>query len=223
MEKCYIKIIAEGLEEYTFFDVVKELGTNENICLEIEDAGGAGNIPDLFLASLRSELYDCVFCVYDVDNKANELDSQFSKTRKMLLSVLGDEKLVNIVSVCTNPNILQFYLLAADTLSNVALSSGSKRANSPIVHKYWNEIANNKVDDQGHLLKPEYVASNWQLEIMKYSIINGVYSYENMLNNAASLSLDYFNCCPASNLLPLLLALKTGDMNYFKAVKESLD
>ena len=42
MEKCYIKIIAEGLEEYTFFDVVKELGTNENICLEIEDAGGAG-------------------------------------------------------------------------------------------------------------------------------------------------------------------------------------
>ncbi|MBE6135992.1 MAG: hypothetical protein E7181_01835 [Erysipelotrichaceae bacterium] len=223
MEKCYIKIIVEGLEEYAFFDVVDQLGTNENICLEIEDAEGAGNIPDLLLNALRLEVYDCIFCVYDVDNKADDLNSQFNKTRGMLLSVLGDEKLVDVISICTNPNILQFYLLAADELSNVSLVNGSKKINSPIVHKYWNSIANRKTDEQGRLIKPDYTATKWQVDTLKYSIIDGTYSYENMLENAKQLPIDYFHCCPASNLLPLLIALKTGDLDYFKKIKDTIN
>lgn len=223
MEKCYIKIIVEGLEEYALFDVVKQLGTNENICLEVEDAEGAGNIPDLLLDALRLELYDCVFCVYDVDNKADDYNSQFNKTRGMLLSVLGEEKLVDIISVCTNPNILQFYLLAADVLNNVSLINGSKKANSSLVHKYWDNVASGKTDKQGRLIKPDYTASKWQVDILKYSIIDGTYSYEKMLENAKQLPIDYFHCCPASNLLPLLIALKSGDLNYFKKVKDALN
>ncbi len=76
MEKCYVKIVVEGDEETAFFNVVKQLGTNEIFVLEIEDARGHGNIADLFLSALREgELYDCVICVFDVDDKAKQRDS----------------------------------------------------------------------------------------------------------------------------------------------------
>lgn len=41
MDKYYnICIIVEGSEEYAFFDVVRQLGTHEKFCLEIENASG---------------------------------------------------------------------------------------------------------------------------------------------------------------------------------------
>lgn len=223
MDKWYIKIIVEGNEEYAFFEIVKELGTADCFNVEIEDAGGYGDIPDSFLESLRSELYDCVLCVYDVDNKANDDSSPFNRVRSSLLSVLGEESIVDAVSYCTNPNILQMFLLAADTLDNVALTSSSKKTNSQIVHKYWSDIASEKRDDKGRLFKPPYTAASWQVDIMKYSIIRGEYSYENLLANANALPLSYKDSLPGSNILPLLIALKNGDIDYFKRIKSALD
>lgn len=213
----------EGNEEYSFFEIVKELGVHESITLEIENAYGYGDIADLFLYSLRSELYDCVFCVFDVDNKANDKLSPYNIVKSMLLSALGDEKTVDMVSICTNPNILQFFLLAADVLKNVSLTSSSKKDNSSLVHKYWPLIDSSKTNKLGQKTKSHYNASLWQLDIMKYSIINDEYSYTTLLKNAEDLPLDYSSNLPGSNLLPLLIALKEGDCIFFKSVKESLD
>lgn len=37
MKEFYIKIIVEGKEEEAFFDVVKEIGTNEKFHIDIEN------------------------------------------------------------------------------------------------------------------------------------------------------------------------------------------
>ena len=224
MEKCYVKIVVEGDEETAFFNVVKQLGTNEIFVLEIEDARGHGNIADLFLSALREgELYDCVICVFDVDDKAKQRDSPYNMVRKQLMSIFQDSIVIDAISFCTNPNILQYFLLSADSLPNVALKTTSKSTNSNLVRKYWPKIALEKTDEFWRKIKSGYIASRWQLEEIEYSIINNVYSYDNLLKNAVCLSLDYKNDLPAGNLLPLLIALKNGDVNYFKRIRELID
>lgn len=223
MDKRYIKIIVEGNEEEAFFDVVKQVGTHKDIIVEIENAGGFGEVADLFLESIREELYDCVFCVYDVDNKSMDPKAPFNQVRCMLISILGNEHAVELVSFCTNPNILQLFLLAADRLSNVSLTSSSKKNNSELVHRYWNDIASSKSDEKGHQIKSHYDASDWQLEIMKYTIINNEYRYDDLLERMNGLPSDYKNNVPSSNLLSLLVAIKNGDFDYFDRIRNELD
>lgn len=71
-----------------------------------------------------------MFAVYDVDYRQNEEDSPFRTVRKQLLEILGYENSVNAASLCTNPNILQLFLLAKDTLDKVALKQTSKKYNT---------------------------------------------------------------------------------------------
>lgn len=223
MEKLYVKIIVEGNEERVFFDVVKLLGVSDNIHLEIEDSSGYGSIADALLFALREELFDCVVCVYDVDNRQNDSKSPYCICRSHLMSIFQNEEIVDAISFCTNPNILQFFLLAADKLSNVALKETSKAANSKIVHKYWEKIASGKIDVEGRKIKQDYDASSWQLEIIKYSILNEEYKYEDMLKHASELPIDYLENIPGSNLLQLLTALKIGDKKFFKRIKDLTD
>lgn len=219
MSKYYVKIIVEGNEENAFFDIVKTIGTNDKFFLDIENVTGYGGIADAFLSALREDgLFDCVICVYDVDNRIGEKDSPYNLTREQLVSLFGDESIADAVSFCTNPNILQYFLLAADSLDKVALESTSKKTNSMLVHQYWPEIASGKIDEQGRKKKSDYDASIWQLEIMKYSIINDKYKYANLLNNALCLPLDYKKELPGGNLLPMLIALKTGEEEFFEKI-----
>lgn len=98
---------------------------------------GYGGIADAFLAALREEdLYDCIICVYGVDNRIEERDSPYNLARRQLISLFGEESIADAVSFCTNPNILQYFLLAADSLDKIALESSSKKVNSTLVHQY---------------------------------------------------------------------------------------
>lgn len=224
MSKYYIKIIVEGSEEKTFFDMVKEIGTSDNFVLDIEDACGYGNIADCFLNALREgELYDSVICAYDVDHRIEDFNSPFNQTREQLDSLFGEQNVTNAVSYCSNPNILQYFLLAADELNKVALTSTSKTRNTKLVNKYWPQIGTNKTDSLGRKIKPDYDAQQWQLDIIKFSIINGNYSYENLLDNAKEIPIDYLNNIPGGNLLPLLIALKDGDIEYFELIKSLIN
>ena len=224
MSKYYIKIIVEGSEEKTFFDMVKEIGTSDNFVLDIEDACGYGNIADCFLNALREgELYDSVICAYDVDNRIEDFNSPFNQTREQLDTLFGDQNVTEAVSYCSNPNILQYFLLAADELSKVALTSTSKTRNTKLVNKYWPQIGTNKTDSLGRKIKPDYDAQQWQLDIIKFSLINGNYSYENLLNNAKEIPTDYLNNIPGGNLLPLLIALKDGDTEFFEHIKSLIN
>lgn len=167
MFKYHVKLIVEGEnEEYEFFDMVKMIGTHESIELDVESSYGYGEIGDAYLNAIRDERNDCVLCVYDVDGRANEDESPYKRTYKKLLEVLGDSKVVKKVSFCTNPNILQLFLLAADSLDKVALKTTSKNKNSQLVHLYWNSIASGAKDEKGRNIKPLYNASKWQLDIM---------------------------------------------------------
>ena len=220
MNKIYVKVLVEGNEESAFFDVVNEKGKKENIYLDIEDVSGYGNMEEACLEALREEIYDCVICVYDVDNKICEKDSPYNNVRKKLFAIFGNEEEVESVSFCSNPNILQYFLLAADTLDSVKIVSSSKKENSKLVHKYWPEIASNKTDKNGKKIKSEYAAHKWQLDIIKYSIINEEYSYENLLKNAKELPLDYKKNLPGGNLYPLLVAIKDGNEMYFSELSK---
>ncbi|HMM00091.1 MAG TPA: hypothetical protein PKC96_01955 [Bacilli bacterium] len=224
MGKYYIKIIVEGNEEKVFFDIVEQLATNEKFALDVENANGCGGIADAFLSALREDaLFDCVICVYDVDNKIKDTNSPYNIVRRQLMLLFEDDSIVDSISFCTNPNILQFFLLAANCLNQVALTSTSKSTNSEYVHRYWPAINSKKTDELGRKIKPEYNASKWQLEIIKYSIINNEYTYSNLLENARSLPQNYKENLPASNLLPMLNALKDGDENFFKKINALIE
>ena len=223
MNKYYVKVIAEGGEECAFFDIVKQIGVHENIHIDVEDSNGYGGIPDAVLFSLREDIYDCVVCVYDVDNRVEDEKSPYNITRKQLISIFEDERVVDAISFCTNPNILQYFLLAADSLNNVSLSFTSKTTNSKLVHKYWPQIASGKRDNAGRTIKSSYDASSWQLDLIKYSIINNDYKYDDLLENAKMLPTDYKNNLPGGNLLPLLIALKEGDTGFFKTIAKLTD
>ena len=220
MEKYYIKIIVEGSEENIFFDIVKQLGTHERFYIDIEDATGYGDIADAYLLSLREDVYDCVICVYDVDNRIDDKKSPYNFARSRLMGIFQDEIIVDAVSFCTNPNILQYILLIADTLENVALNATSKSTNSKFVHNYWPDIASGKTDSKGRKIKSDYDASSWQLDIIKYSILNNEYCYSELFEHAKEMSLDYKKNIPAGNILPMLLALKEGDVSFFKRIAE---
>ena len=223
MSGIFIKILVEGKEEKAFFDIVKEIGINENLYVDIEDVSGYGNFGDTALSILRSDNYDCVLFVYDVDNKSNDQDSPFNIVQKTLFNIFGDRKIVDKVSFCTNPNILQYFLLAMDELNNVKLTSSSKAKNTPIVHKYWPDIASNAKDKNNRKIKKGYTGASWQLDIMKYSIINNKNSYNQLLENAKALPTDYRSDIPSGNLLPLLIALRDGDEQFFNNIIRLLD
>lgn len=224
MDKYYVKIIVEGNEEEAFFDVVKAAGIHEKFVIDVENSRGYGGIADAFLSALREgELFDCVLCVYDVDNRVSESNSPFNITRKQLLSILGEAMVVDAVSFCTNPNILQYFLLAVDELPRVSLTGTSKTANTIYVHRYWKQIASNKTDEKGRKTKSFYDASKWQLDIMKYSVINDPHGYSNLLSNAEKLPQNYKEELPGGNLLPLLIALRDGDEGFFERIHLLID
>lgn len=224
MQKFYIKVIVEGNEEEMFFSIVKELGTNDIFYLDIENSGGYGGIGDCFLSALREgDLYDCILCVYDVDNKIGDPKSPYNLTRSQLNLLFGDEEITDKVSFCTNPNILQLILLFADKLDNVKLNTTSKTTNTKLVHNYWPEIASEKLDDKGRKIKSDYNASSWQLEIIKYSILNGAYSYDSLFDNAHALPDNYKKLLPSSNVIKLLIALKDGDKEFFNSIRDAIE
>ena len=217
-----IKIVVEGNEEKILFDIVKMIGTSDIFEISIDNACGSGAVADLFLLALRDDYYDCVVAVYDVDNRQNESGSPYNKTRKQLFDVLGDWELVDLVSFCTNPNILQLFLLAMDTLKNVALIKTSKTYNTEIVHKYWPKIASGAKDSKGRNIKPGYDALEWQLNIIKDSIIYDESKYQSILDNSNELPIDYKNKLPGSNVTLLLKALRSGDIDFFKDITKRI-
>ncbi len=215
-----ILLILEGNEEQTLYNIAKKDGFSKKFIVDAINANGSGNIPLLFQDYLSNPFYDLILCVYDVDNRAEDQDSPFSKTRKGLKNVLQKDEKVDGVSFCTNPNIIQFFLLGADKLENVKLTSTSKAVNSKILHKYWNEIGRNQ--------DKKYDAREWQLKIIVDSYVYDStypYSYSTLLENAKQLPLDYKKKLPGSNLPLLLDALKTGDENYIQDLinKQKID
>lgn len=211
-----ICLVVEGDEEEHFFENVKKYICCNTIKLIIVNASGEGNIPAYFQTYESDEIYDYVFCVYDVDNLANDNNSNFNQTRKKLFRILGTEKAVDAISLCTNPNILQWNLLACDKLENVALKSTSKSENTPLVHKYWDKIGHNSI---GKKSTSYYSACKWQLQEIDDSFEYGTYRFESILKNGKEIDKDYKNSLPGSNLLDFLNAIHDGNIKYFDSIR----
>lgn len=172
-----ILLILEGNEEETLFNIAKNNGFSNKFNVTFINAKGFGNVPLFYQANISNPYYDLILCVYDVDNKVFEKESPYNKIRNVLKNILLSDEKVDAVSICTNPNILQFLLLGADKLQNVKLISTSKALNTSIIHKYWNEIGLNK----------EYDAKKWQLDIIENSYKYEIYQYSTLLENAKEL------------------------------------
>lgn len=208
-----ILLILEGNEEQTLYNIAKNDGFSEKFNVEVINAKGFGNIPYYYQSFLSYDYYDLILCIYDVDNKIKDQNSPYNQIRKNLNKIILDDKKVDAISFCTNPNIVQIFLLGADKLENVKLVSTSKTANSPILHKYWTQIGENK----------DYDAKDWQLKIIEDSYVYNKYSYSVLLENSKELPLDYKNSLPGSNLQPLLIALKDGNEEYINDLIEKID
>lgn len=205
--KFEICLIVEGDEEECFFEIVKQLGLNDCFGLTIKNAHGCGNVAPYYQNYISREDVTCVLAVYDVDNKMDEENSTYNHVLNGLISILGEERQAKAVSICTNPNVLQIFLLGCDCLENVALTSTIKAGNSNLIQKYWPNM------------HKTYAAKEWQLCMMKDSFIYGIYRYGDLLINLKELDEDYYHL-PGSNILPLLCALKDGDKTYFEKINQ---
>lgn len=210
-----VHFIIEGDEEEIFFEIIKEKYLHTNIRLTYINACGAGNIPAYYQNALASEQHDCVLCVFDVDYKQKDINSPFSLTQKKLERILGNMNKVKKVCFCTNPNILLLFLLGFDKVKNVSYVKSSKKKNTELVHKYWPKIGNNKVNEKGCKVSSSYCASAWQLLIIKNSFIYDDSRFIALMENAKELPTDYMSEKPGSNLLSLLTALVSGNIDYF--------
>ena len=220
--KYTIAIVVEGNEEECLFDIAKACnGIDSCFDVELVVSNGYGEIGPYFQDSYSNPSVDCVVAVYDVDDRSKKEDSPFAIVRNELLSVLGDETAVDMVSFCTNPNILQILLLGCDEFERIKIASSSKKVNSEIVSKYWPKISSKEKD--GKKIKNGYEATKWQLEIIKNSYIyeeDVSYNYETLLENAAKLNSNYKNNLPGSNIYDLLKSLKNGDIQFFNKIKK---
>ena len=169
-EKLTIAIVLEGNEEKCLFDIAQKCGgINNAFDVIIVNASGYGNLGAYFQEFYSDPAFDCVVAVYDVDGKPRDKYSPFSIVQNDLLSILGEIDLVNLVSFCTNPSVLQMLLLGCDELSKVSLVTSSKKANSEIVSKYWPKIST-KIQ-KNKKIKNGYDASKWQLDIIQNSFV----------------------------------------------------
>lgn len=213
-----IAIVVEGDEEECLFSIAKETGHfNPVFDIEIINAGGEGNVPAFFHDCYSNPIYNCTVAVYDVDNKCNQDNSIYNLTKNKLENIIGEN--IDVVSFCTNPNILQIILLGCSTIHNVSLVSTSKADNEDIVSTYWPKIA--RKTKNGKQIKKGYDASKYQLEMIKNSFIYNEqpsYDYMTLLNNSLKLDVDYETKCPASNVQQLLKAIDDGDIDFFKNI-----
>ena len=219
-----VHLVIEGNEENCFFDIVKKCGVSPSIELTYENAYGSGNVASLYQNASVQEEYDCVLCVYDVDYRQNEKESPYNHIVNELLLILGNKNRVKAISFCTNPNILQLLLLGCDCYENVKLLDGSKKENTPIVHKYWDKIG--RINEGEQRKSPYYDAKEWQLGIIKNSYIYEElpsYNYETLLINCLAVPTDYLTNYPGTNLLKLLEALKEGKTAFFVSINNKLN
>ena len=219
-----VHLILEGYEENCFFDIVKKFGVSPDIELTYENAYGSGNVASLYQNASIQEEYDCALCVYDVDYRQNEKESPYNRIVDELVLILGNKNRVKAISFCTNPNILQLLLLGCDCYENVKLLNGSKKENTPIVHKYWDKIG--RINDGEQRKSSYYDAKEWQLDIIKNSYIyeeTPSYKYDVLLENCLSVPTDYLTYYPGTNLLKLLEALREGKISFFSTINDKLN
>lgn len=209
--KIRIHFILEGNEEELLFQIIEEVGVNDCFDVSYENARGGGKIGPYFQARYESDMYDLVYCVYDVDYQYNNPSHMHKQIYDKLYRVLGSDTAVKRVSLCSNPNILLILLLGFDQVNNLNTISESKATNTNLISKYIPKIGNKK----------PYDASDWQLNLIKeqYLYVDG--RYNKLLENGKDLNLNYTLKQIGSNLIPVLKALNDGDVDFFnKAIEE---
>ena len=209
--KIRVHFILEGNEEDTLFKIIEELLVMENIEMTYKNAMGGGNVPIYYQYAYASANYDIIYCVYDVDYSPKKEKDMYQKIRKGLFDILGDEQEINKISLCTNPNTLLIILLGYDKLDALKEIKAKKSENTELIKKYCPKIGNKK----------DYDASAWQLELLKNDYIyDGVASIDKILENIGLINEKYEGKEIASNLLPVIKALKDDDGNYFEKKME---
>lgn len=208
-----IHFIIEGDEEELLFKLVKEYGISDCFDVTYTNSCGAGRLAMYYYDALSTDNYDLVLCVYDVDYAQDKKDSAYNETRRQLLSIVGSEKTVDMVSLCTNPNILLIILLGYDVLDSFRNISKSKIENTKLIKKYCKKIGNKK----------PYDASSWQLDLIHNDFYSGVASYDKILEKCDELSINYKTNEIGSNILPILKAIKNGDIQFINKIIKNID
>lgn len=214
MGKFRLHFILEGnVEEEALFKLIDDYGSNDEIIVSHENCGGVGRIPIYYQNELPLDNYDLIYCVYDVDNKSSDEDSQFCITRKKLTKVLGREELVDKISLCTNPNILLILLLGYDDADKFKDLKVKKKDNTEIIKKYCPKIGN-KQDYDGH---------QWQVNLITDGYMDGRASYDRIIQNSSKISKNYMEERIASNIIVVMKAIKQGDVEYFKRIMKNIN
>lgn len=206
--KLKVHFVLEGNEEETLFELLEYFYKGINLEITYINCGGYGNIAPFYYDAYSSENYDLVLCVYDVDYDYEPSDSPFNQIRTELGRILGNDKRVNNISLCNNPNGLLIILLGYDTVDKFQNMHKGKSKNTDLIHKYCEKIGNKK----------KYDASDWQLNLLKQDYYDGKASFKKILENQNEISEKYQSKNISSNIIPFIRAILDDNVEYFNQI-----
>lgn len=128
LEKCRVCIICEGDEEYDYLDKIKKINVwNKIYEVNLDNAGGNGNIPARYQDRYQNRSYDIVLIFCDTEKKPYE---QYEDIKRKINEFHGVAHAAREVIIYGNPCTLQIII---EHWADVKLKTAAKKINAGII------------------------------------------------------------------------------------------
>ena len=127
-DKCKICIICEGDEEFDYLDKIKKVNVwNKIYEVNLDNAGGNGNIPARYQDRYQNRSYDIVLIFCDTEKKPYE---QYEDIKRKINEFHGVAHAAEEVIIYGNPCTMQIII---EHWADVKLKTSAKKVNAGII------------------------------------------------------------------------------------------
>lgn len=127
-DKCKICIICEGDEEFDYLDKIKKINVwNKIYEVNLDNAGGNGNIPARYQDRYQNRSYDIVLIFCDTEKKPYE---QYEDIKRKINEFHGVAHAAEEVIIYGNPCTMQIII---EHWADVKLKTSAKKVNAGII------------------------------------------------------------------------------------------
>lgn len=129
--KRKICIICEGNEEYAYLEKLKSLKVwNELYEVELDNAGGNGNIPARYQDRYQNSTHELVLVFCDTEKKPHE---QYEDIKRKINEFHGLDSAADEVIIFSNPCTMQ---VISKHWTDEIIKSPAKPVNAPLIKEY---------------------------------------------------------------------------------------
>lgn len=158
LEKCRVCIICEGDEEYDYLDRIKKIHVwNKIYEVNLDNAGGNGNIPARYQDRYQNGSYDIVLIFCDTEKKPYE---QYEDIKRKINEFHGVAHAAGEVIIYGNPCTMQIII---EHWADVKLKTSAKKMNAGMIAKLTGIDNYKGRTDQRSELMCQITAENYRI------------------------------------------------------------